>query len=403
MTEPAQNPAADRAIGPGNTTRTISDSVARRIWVAAGGRCTFCNRWLLGDEVTGQQVFTGQLAHIVGWDIAEGSPRGDEPLPVDERNGAENLMLVCYDQHRVIDNKSLWDVYDVDRLRRFKRVHERKIRQLTDLAHENQTTVLRVIGTIHGAPVQVASSAIVDALLAEGRFPSYALEGIDEYEIDLRSLPGEEQSDPTYWASAVAFIRDRLRKLGALVAKEEVVDVSVFALARIPILIALGALLDDTLPTKVYPKRRVDGEVWGWPESTANSHDFEWGVLENGPDDPEQVTVVFSVSGSVEAERLPDEVTVNARVYEIRPVGANPSFDLVDTSKSLDAFGKCWRSLVAEIETHTLVTAVNLIPAVPTTVAVAIGRSVNMSVHPTMRVYDRVGHDAGYAFTLELQ
>jgi len=31
---------------------------------------------------------------------------------------ASNLMLLCYDQHRVIDNRSMWDVFDADTLHR---------------------------------------------------------------------------------------------------------------------------------------------------------------------------------------------------------------------------------------------------------------------------------------------
>src|SRR4051812_36954602 len=101
-----------KAIGPDGTTRTIPERVALQVWVAAGGRCTMCNRYLLLDEHTGAPVFIGQLAHIVGWTTTEGSPRGDYPLPVGDRNLPDNLMLLCYDQHKVIDNRSLWEAYD---------------------------------------------------------------------------------------------------------------------------------------------------------------------------------------------------------------------------------------------------------------------------------------------------
>ncbi|MEV0573170.1 hypothetical protein AB0H79_11820 [Micrococcus luteus] len=54
------------------------------------------------------------------------------------------------------------------------------------------------------------------------------------------------------------------------------------------------------------------------------------------------------------------------------------------------------------METLASVETISLVPAVPTTVAVAIGRSINASVHPAMRVYDRTGHEASYTFTMEL-
>jgi hypothetical protein len=120
-----------QVIGPNGQTQTISERTALRVWVAAGGRCTMCNRRLVDDAYTGADVSVGQLAHIVGWSTASGSPRGGDKLPVDERNDEANLMLLCYDQHRVIDNRSMWDVFDVDMLRGMKRSHEQRIAQLT--------------------------------------------------------------------------------------------------------------------------------------------------------------------------------------------------------------------------------------------------------------------------------
>jgi|JI10StandDraft_1071094.scaffolds.fasta_scaffold192413_1 hypothetical protein len=59
---------------------------------------------------TGAAVSVSQLAHIFGWSTSAGSPRGNDPLVGSERNDEEDLMVLCYDQHRVIDNRSLWDV-----------------------------------------------------------------------------------------------------------------------------------------------------------------------------------------------------------------------------------------------------------------------------------------------------
>lgn len=401
MTEPGQNASPNRAVGPNGATRSIPEAVARRVWVAAGGRCTFCNRWLLDDETTGQPVFIGQLAHVVGWDTTAGSPRGCDPLPVTDRNETDNLMLICYDQHHVIDSKSLWEVYSAERLREIKRQHEYRIKQLTSLAQKDSTTVLRLVDTIHGAPVQLAQSAVNEALIEVGRLPSYVLQGSDEYEIDLRKFPGEKEGTTDHWNAAVAFIRDRLRLLGALVADGTVVDLAVFPLARIPILITLGVLLDDTVPTTVYPKRRGGTDSWGWPAS-GDEHEFEWSILSKGPNKPKKVTVVFSISGSIEVDRIPVEVRDGARIYEVKPSDMTPNFDLVDTIESVEKFAQCWRSLIADIETFPSVEAISLIPAVPTTIAVAIGRSINTSVHPPTSIYDRSGHEACYTFMMEL-
>jgi hypothetical protein len=76
-----------RVVAPDGETRTVSDRTALRVWVAAGGRCTMCNRHLVDDGYTSADVSVGQLAHIVGWSKASGSPRG--------ANGASSSSLAA--------------------------------------------------------------------------------------------------------------------------------------------------------------------------------------------------------------------------------------------------------------------------------------------------------------------
>lgn len=359
-----------------------------------------CNRLLVDDEFTGAGVSIGQLAHIVGWSTAAGSPRGSEPLPVDERNDEGNLMLLCYDQHRVIDSRSLWQVYDADTLREMKRRHEQRIRQLTALRDDEKTTMLRLIGGIRGASVAATPQGIAAALLANQRFPDYALLGVDELEVDLRPLADEETSSPEYWVAARAMIEDRLRLLRAKVSSEKIRHISVFPFARIPLLVVLGALLDDTLPTDVYPKRRDAGEGWGWPPK-ADIADFEFRTVRRGTD-PLRVSVLFSISGSIDLDRLPAAVDETVTVYEVRPIGRTPSPDVIARPESSDNFARAWRDLLAHLEhAHPGLTAVNVFPAVPVTAAVSIGRAPMRGVHPTLRIHDRTG-SGGYEYALEV-
>lgn len=399
----ASPPSPTQAIAADGTTRTIPDSVARRVWVAAGGRCTMCNRYLLDDEHTGAKVSIGQLAHIVGWTTASGSPRGDDSLDVAERNLEGNLMLLCYDQHRVIDNRSMWDVFDADTLRAMKRTHERRIKQLTALHDEERTTVLRMVGNLHGAGVELSPRTVATTLLADGRYPDYALLGVDEYEIDLRTLPGEPDGRPGYWAGARDLVEDRLRRLTGHIGKENIRHLSVFAIARVPLLITLGTLLDDTVPTVIYPKRRGGDEGWGWSldaDADADDVDFEHFRLRAGTD-PLRAAVLFSVSGTVDPTRLPAAVD-GATVYELRPGGVTPNPDLIRSQTSLDRFGAAWRVLLAELEReHPGLPAIDVFAAVPVTAAVTVGRGLMRAAHPPLRIYDRDTRNDRYEFALE--
>ena len=359
-----------------------------------------CNRRLIDDGYTGVGVSVGQLAHIVGWSAASGSPRGADDLPLDERDEEANLMLLCHDQHRVIDDHSMWNVFDADTLRSMKRRHEQRIEQLTAIADDDKTTVLRVIGSIRGSSVSASPQSVAKALLADCRFPDYALLGVDELEVDLRPVPGEDPAGPSYWEAACDTIADRLRLLRARVDREAVRHISVFAFARIPLLVALGSMLDDTIPTAVYAKRRGDDEGWGW-DPGAETVTFEFAQLRSGSD-PLKVAVVFSISGSVDLNRLPTSIDNTVTVYEVRPVGATPSPDVLTTADALDHFTRSWRALLAQTErTHPGLSSLNVFPAVPVTAAVALGRAPMRDVHPPLRIYDRTA-DGRYEFALEV-
>ena len=72
---------------------------------ARGGRCEICNKYLLEDEFTAQPVKPRRARAQRRPPEEPGSPRGLADLPIDERNKAENLLLLCGDHHRVIDAK----------------------------------------------------------------------------------------------------------------------------------------------------------------------------------------------------------------------------------------------------------------------------------------------------------
>lgn len=389
---------SNRVIGPGGHTRTVSERAARRVWVAAGGRCTICNRYLLEDETTGQDVMIGQLAHIVGWSTACGSPRGSQSLGAALRNEADNLMLLCYDQHKVIDEKSLWAMYDTDTLRSMKRLHESRVRDLTGMGYDRSTTVLRVVGGIHDQAIDLTDARVRDALFAHNRFPDWTLRGSDEYEVDLRTLPGEREGTSVYWASAHAYLDERLSRLRTMIAKGSITHLSIFPLARIPVLILLGTLLDDTIPVDLYPKRRDGDEGWGWT-STAAHIGFGFTQVRVG-NDLSKVALLVSVSGSIDQDRLPNGVDDRYTIYEIRPTGALPAPGLIGSADALDAFSRTWREVLATVEAqHPGVQNLPTFSAVPAAAAVSMGRHLMRAAHPPLHIYDRVAGSNTYQFT----
>lgn len=388
------------AVHPDGTRKAVTEATARRVWIASGGRCAFCGENLLVDEITGQPVMIGQLAHIVGATKKPGSPRGDHPLPVEQRSEAENLILLCYNQHHVIDGRSLWDLYDVESLRKIKREHEDRMQSLASMTLERSRTVLRLVGAIGDVPVQLSDTAVTEALYERERFPDYKLRGIgNEYEIDLRGLAGSATGAAHYWEAGSAQIDEKGEELRRAVASGLVDHVAVFALARIPFLVRLGKVLGEGLPVDLYPSRKTGEGGFGW-SSEPGPVAFDSRLIDDGADDG-RVAVIVSVSGTPTVDELPPEIRTAARIYEIAPVGIPPQLGLDRSQQTIDSFRSTWAALLSELETLPGVRSVALFAAVPATFAITMGRCLVRGTSLGLAVYDR-SSSGDFEFAMEV-
>jgi hypothetical protein len=72
-----------------------------------------------------RSVVTGQIAHIIS-ESSDG-PRGNEYLPAGEHNRHTNLIYLCPQHHKEIDDQP--GTYAVERLRQMKADHEAAVQQ----------------------------------------------------------------------------------------------------------------------------------------------------------------------------------------------------------------------------------------------------------------------------------
>lgn len=93
----------------------------KKLFALSGNTCAFpsCPIPLIDPE---SGVIIGEVCHIKARE--EGGPRYDLTQTETERNGCENLVLMCSVHHKVIDTAI--DSYPVERLQEIKRVHEAK-------------------------------------------------------------------------------------------------------------------------------------------------------------------------------------------------------------------------------------------------------------------------------------
>ncbi|MBI4933146.1 MAG: SAVED domain-containing protein, partial [Actinobacteria bacterium] len=232
----------------------------------SGGRCAICYRDLFASEITWKQVPLGERAHLVGRSTGKRSPRGGDSLPVGDRDEAGNLMLLCGTCHDDLDDPANLDVLTVERLRMLKRAHETWVEQVLSVPQDNMTTVLRMPGIIGSAGVHIDRSTAAASVLASNRIARFPLSpDRTGLEIDLRRVADPNPGNEDYYATCVRQIDQFFdRQFGPAVEDGTIQHVSVFALARWPLLVHLGARLGDKIITDVYQKHRATDQ-WVWP------------------------------------------------------------------------------------------------------------------------------------------
>ena len=357
------------------------------LFTRAGGRCEFdnCNRYLLTHHVTHQTGNFAQMAHIVAF--RQAGPRGESRLTSAERNDISNLMLLCPQCHKLIDDNP--DPYAVEVLQEFKKDHEARIRMLTAAKADKQAAALVLTAVIGSSPVAIPLADMQSAVA-----PFY----LDQREIHTIDLPSViEDRTEVYWQSGMETIEGSAQRFYASLRQTGVANIAVFALAPIPLLVALGSYLSNKFPTALFQRHR-DTEDWRWKQG-GDPVEFKCRTLHEGTD-PQRVALVCSISGVIPPVDYASAVDSSFTVYEITPDGLAPSLQCLGLRESLEAFRACYRGALQRVTGgHPGVQEIRLIPAVPAPAAVAMGLDRMPKAHPRLVVYDKRA-DAGFERTI---
>ena len=380
---------------------TIPANVMRVVWVRCGGRCFLCNEDLLVGDIGDESVRTleelagraiGDAAHIVGATDSPSSPRGQDDPGIADRESADNLVLACPTHHRQADTPTGRDVFDIETLRDLKRRHEERIAIATATATNDRTMPVRVFGQIEGGPLGISVNDCAHAILRhESRLPGWSDVRYDRggLEIDLRNIPFGDG----YYAAACAAIDARVEDFKRWHADGRLDRISLFAAAKIPILVHLGHALDDGIATTTYQRHKVNGS-WEWP--AVDTHPT---FTATTPDllSPSEVVLLVGITALPDIEMLPGDVSDLPRWSLCADEFGD---EVLDSATALEDFERAVRVVYTLLD-NSPVTRIHLVAAVPVSAAVTLGRVLDRSHHVPMNVYART--PLGYVNALEVQ
>lgn len=372
-------------------SRKIKTSVQNLLWGRAAGRCQieYCNRPLYRVPSTQDNRNIAQQAHIYAF--SRGGPRASDDWPEDLLNDVENLMLVCYDCHVLIDREDGPERFTADVLREMKRRHEERIEIAADVALTRESHIL-TYGTYVGDHQALPTFAEAKIALFPERAPASASL------IELGTRTGSQRDhDDAFWAEQRRELKYQFeRNVRIPIERGEVSHLSVFALAPQPLLIQLGVLLGDITPADVYQRHR-EPPGWNWPAG-AEPVPFEVTAPENKTGTP---ALVFAISATITRDRITRVLGEEAAVWMITV--PEPHNDVVKAREMLNAFRKEVRKVLNEIKAqHGHTTPIHVFPAMPVSLAVEFGRVRMPKADAPWVLYDEQQALGGFvrAFTI---
>lgn len=373
-------------------TRNISRPNERELWGRAAGRCEFdgCSKVLYKSQVTQERVHLAEKAHI--YSFSRIGPRGHGPLSSNPKalNRIDNLILVCHDCHLLIDQDKKEERYSAALLQKWKFEHEKRVRINTGIRPSKISHVL-----IYGSNIGDEQSNLSFASCADAMLPDW--NPADDKAICLSMCWEGRDSKNNFWQTEENnLLQSYSTYFTPFIKKSDPNHYSVFALAPQPLLIRLGTLITDKLPTEVYQLHREPAD-WKWRSSARN---FRY--LVKRPSNTKGIPVlVISLSARIIRDRLINVLTGPLSIWEITIKSCNTDF--LQSKEQLMQFRQAMRMLISEISNKSgNTTPLHIFPAMPVACAVELGRIRMPKTDMPWIIYDQNNSHKKFIQTLTI-
>ena len=358
----------------------------------SGGRCEFagCNKYLFEHQLTRKGGNFSEHAHIVAF--SEAGPRGREgPRPINIHSPS-NLMLLCAECHKLIDDNPA--DYPRSVLEKYKRDHEERIKHVTGLGPDMRTSVVQLKATIRDSAVDIPAAHIYEAVAP--RYPTDRKGHV----IDLTSY-GQENREEYYRLATTKIAQEVARIYAPGMDVEATRHISLFALAPIPLLVYLGFCLSNKVAVEFYQRHRTGNEPWKWKTTGAPAR-YKLRRRRSGGDSA-KVALVLALSGAIDEKLMPAVIDDQFSVYEITLEGQTPNPEFLRQRRDLEDFRVVYRQFLSELmRDHPTVSHLQVFPATPAPIAVACGHDLLPKVHPSLVIYDYDKAGGGFIESLRI-
>ena len=351
---------------PKEVTRYIKKEVERELWARAAGRCQFngCNRILYKSPVTQERVNISEKAHI--YSFSEEGPRGWGPFKTNPQslNDVGNLMLMCHDCHKTIDQDKEGLKYSALLLKKWKNAHEHRVVTVTGIAANRKSHVVLYVSNIGEQRSPLQPEDAMEAMFPE-RYP------VSENSVCLSMTCSHEDKSAAFWESESAHLNRAFdQKVLPLIETDPTKHFSLFSMAPIPLLIQLGSLFTDKISVDTYqPIREPKG--WHWQDFPEG---FEF-VIKKPRELSGDPALVISLSDFIGFERIKTVIGENVSIWELTAPERYIGNDTIRSKAQLSMMRTIIRKIMVLIkEAHGSTTPLSVFPAMAISCSIEMGR-----------------------------
>lgn len=344
------------------------------LWSRCAGRCEMCNKILYKSDLSQNQVNIGQFAHVIGHsDLAA---RADINVDRSFRDSIENIMLLCHQCHKDIDDNA--DIYDTDTLFKIKADFEDKIEAQTEPTCDTRRKILIFTAPIYGRKVTISREECIEAL----RPSQFPMGSPLEINLDPTRFNESNQEFWTHYAKEIDFqFETRIEKWLNRIPK-----IAVFGLAPQPLLAYLGWKLGERCDKQIFQRHRETQKPWRWEKGTSDTEFIVRKLMTNNTS-PSIIALSLSVSFDI-SERVSTYLDKKSLHWDISI--PNPNTECVDAPTVIADFRKVLHYTLNEISNIADSKPIHVYMAVPASLAVTFGMSIMPKATSQIIIHDYI-------------
>lgn len=360
-----------------NISREITPKDTLKLWTRSAGRCEFngCNRVCYRSPITQEDVNISERAHI--WSFSEDGPRGrgKYKTKISGLNSVDNLMLLCHDCHKSIDQDTAGKKYPASLLYSWKFEHEKRIYINTGVSPQKKSFVIIYSGNI-GAEKSKITTQLSHAALFPNWYPA------EERPTQVSMNWAGRDTEPNYWPTEEGNLtKEFMRKIEPLLSDPSCTHFSLFGFAPMPLLMKFGALLTDKPNAQTYQLHREPHQSWNWQESKKTiKYQLTEPIKKDGVP-----TLVISLSANIKHERI-YSVLSDASIWEFTI--DKPNNDFIKSETDLSSFREAIKDALSQIEAQHGKKPLHIFPSMPVSCAIDLGRVRMPKADAAWIIYD---------------